>query len=371
MKIITLKLLLVTSSFFAQSQQIGINTTNPDPSAIMHIENFSGIPATATATISGGAVNSVTITNPGKGYTSPPTINFFGGGAVLNGGSKAQATATISNGSITGVTITNGGSGYTGNPTVTISGGNKGMLLPNLNISNLTSTGSPVSSPADGLLAYNGASNTNSKALYFFNSTLNKWQNTLNAEDTPKIAYADLSGNLSVLDNAVSGVASLLLVNPLSISGVSNINGFKIVQSTISGQNYYSLILPQGNYLVEVNLNLSAPQENPPGQGGTTPLGSSAYYLMGYFIDFFNDTYDNSTGTFTHAANASRKEIPLISKVNTNHLATWSYYYSVPPNANSNTIGGLRLYLGRMMGGTFYDLVNVISNESYIKISKL
>ncbi|WP_156173276.1 hypothetical protein [Chryseobacterium gallinarum] len=368
MKIVNFLSTLFATMALAQSGNVGINTSTPDPSAILHIENFNGIPATATATISGGAVTGITISNGGSGYTSAPTVNFYGGGSIINGGSKARATATISNGSVTGIIINNGGSGYTTAPTVTLAGGNKGLLFPSLNISSLNSTTSPVASPANGLIAFNGGANSNNKALHVFNSTTNQWQSTIDAENTPKVAYLDFTGNLSALDNAVAGARALLVVNPPAISGVSNINGFKVVQNTSSGG--YSLVLPQGNYLVEVNLNLNSPQENPAGQGGTAPLSGSSYYLMGYFIDFTHDTYNNSTNTFTAESN-TRKEVPIVSKINTNHLATWSYYYSVPPNANGNIIGGLRLYLGRMQNSTFYDLVNVIPTGSYIKISQL
>jgi hypothetical protein len=96
MKIINFLGILVATSAFAQSGSVGINTSTPDPSAILHIENFQGTPAIATATISGGAVTGITINNGGSGYTSAPTINFYGGGPVVNGGSKARATATIS-----------------------------------------------------------------------------------------------------------------------------------------------------------------------------------------------------------------------------------------------------------------------------------
>jgi len=51
---------------------------------------FSGTTATGTATISGGAVTGITMTNVGVGYESAPTITFSGGG-----GSGATATATI------------------------------------------------------------------------------------------------------------------------------------------------------------------------------------------------------------------------------------------------------------------------------------
>ncbi|WP_415325766.1 hypothetical protein [Chryseobacterium sp. MMS23-Vi53] len=367
MKFLNLAGILLAQFFFSQTGNVGINTSNPDNSAILHIENFSGTQATATATISGGVITAISINNGGSGYQTAPTVNFYGGGAIVNGGAKARATATITNGVVTGITINNGGSGYTSVPKVVLSGGNKGLLLPNLNLTSLTSTTTPVASPADGLLAYNGGTNSNNKAIHFFNSTNSQWQSSIYAEDTPKVAYVTLTGSLALLDNAIQGVSARLLQNPLAVSAVSNISGFKVVPY----DNAYDLVLPQGNYLVEINLNLNSPQENPSGYNGTAPLSGSTYYLMGYFMDFYGDTYNNSTGTFTAGSNIGRKEIPIVSKVNTNHLATWSLYYNVPANANANIIGGLRLYLGRMQGSTFYDLVNVISDESYIKISKL
>jgi len=62
-------------------------------------------------------VASVTITNPGTGYTTAPTVTFS---APQNaGGTTATGTATITGGVVTFVTITNPGSGYTAAPTVT------------------------------------------------------------------------------------------------------------------------------------------------------------------------------------------------------------------------------------------------------------
>jgi hypothetical protein len=64
-------------------------------------------------------VASVTITNPGVGYVTPPTVTFS---APQNaGGTTATGTATITGGVVTSVTITNPGSGYTAAPTVTFS----------------------------------------------------------------------------------------------------------------------------------------------------------------------------------------------------------------------------------------------------------
>ena len=74
--------------------------------------------ATATATLSGGTVGSITVTNGGIGYSSssPPAVMLSGGGF----NTPATATAVVnSSGVVTGISVT-GGSGYTSAPTVTI-----------------------------------------------------------------------------------------------------------------------------------------------------------------------------------------------------------------------------------------------------------
>ena len=62
--------------------------------------------ATATASLSGGAVASIAITAGGAGYATAPVVTITGNG------SSATATATITNGVVTAITVTNGGSGY-------------------------------------------------------------------------------------------------------------------------------------------------------------------------------------------------------------------------------------------------------------------
>ncbi len=74
---------------------------------------------TLTGPSSAQTVSSVTITNSGSGYTSPPTVLLSGGG-----GTGATASVTLAPaGAVTGFTITSIGSGYDTNPTVTITGG--------------------------------------------------------------------------------------------------------------------------------------------------------------------------------------------------------------------------------------------------------
>ncbi|WP_054773239.1 hypothetical protein [Methylogaea oryzae] len=80
-------------------------------------------PSLCKTTAEGGAVMEVGIvlqvivTNPGSGYTSPPTVTI----GPPTSGMQAQAVATIANGSVTGVTVTSQGSGYDFGPQVTFS----------------------------------------------------------------------------------------------------------------------------------------------------------------------------------------------------------------------------------------------------------
>jgi hypothetical protein len=74
--------------------------------------------AKATAAITGDAVTSITITDGGSHYkqATPPTVTITGGG-----GNGATATATVSStGIVNGITITSPGSGYTSAPTIVI-----------------------------------------------------------------------------------------------------------------------------------------------------------------------------------------------------------------------------------------------------------
>jgi hypothetical protein len=72
--------------------------------------------ATATATISAGAVTAVTLVYGGTGYLTAPTITFVGGG-----GTNASVTAIVANGAVTGFTGLSGGSGYATAPSVVFS----------------------------------------------------------------------------------------------------------------------------------------------------------------------------------------------------------------------------------------------------------
>ena len=62
-----------------------------------------------------GRVVEVGVANPGTGYTEVPGVAFSGGG-----GSSAAATASISGGAVSAITVTNTGSSYEDVPTVSV-----------------------------------------------------------------------------------------------------------------------------------------------------------------------------------------------------------------------------------------------------------
>ena len=76
--------------------------------------------ATGIATVTGANITSVTITNPGFGYTQAPTVYVTG----VSGGTGGIVTSAIIQGQVTGILITNPGYGYTSTPTITITSNN-------------------------------------------------------------------------------------------------------------------------------------------------------------------------------------------------------------------------------------------------------
>ncbi len=71
--------------------------------------------ATAVATVSGGSLVGITVTDGGAGYATPPTITLLGGG-----GTDASVVALVSGGAVTQILILTPGSGFTTAPTVVI-----------------------------------------------------------------------------------------------------------------------------------------------------------------------------------------------------------------------------------------------------------
>jgi hypothetical protein len=93
--------------------------------------------ATATATITGGVVTGFTITAPGAGYTTAPSVTLS---APPTGGTQAVAgTPTLSaSGGVVTIPVSSGGTGYITAPAVTIS--NSPQLVASANGASCTQT---------------------------------------------------------------------------------------------------------------------------------------------------------------------------------------------------------------------------------------
>ena len=148
-------ILYLNSSFnCAKTQSInltikngGSGYTSAPTIAIAPALGDSGGNATATCTVSGGVVSTVTVTNNGFGYTKTPVVTLSGGGNP---------------GVITGYTALNGGTGYITAPTLSVTGGGgsgfSGTCI--LNTQTLNST-TPIT------IASGGSSYTTGQSLIF------------------------------------------------------------------------------------------------------------------------------------------------------------------------------------------------------------
>jgi len=91
----------------------------PNNSTILYLNSSFNCAKTQTINLS--------IKNGGSGYTSAPTIAIAP--ALGDSGGGASATCTVSGGVVSTVTVTNNGFGYTKTPVVTLSGGgNPGVI---------------------------------------------------------------------------------------------------------------------------------------------------------------------------------------------------------------------------------------------------
>ena len=66
-------------------QTLTVTATSDNPALMLN----SIIKATATATVSGGTVGAINVTNGGSGYTFPPLVTLIGGNVIT----PATATA--------------------------------------------------------------------------------------------------------------------------------------------------------------------------------------------------------------------------------------------------------------------------------------
>lgn len=119
---------------------IKIKRDGSNPAPYIDAIGLYGATATAVATVSGGLVTGVTITDGGGGYTVAPLVRFFGAG------SGATATATVVNGVVTNIVVNTAGSGYIIAPTVDIT---PSVVFTPTNVTGLINPDNPYNSNPD------------------------------------------------------------------------------------------------------------------------------------------------------------------------------------------------------------------------------
>jgi len=105
-------------SFSAGTQILTCTIPTLDTTPTITFSGGGGTGAAAVATVSGGNITSIRVTNGGSGYTSAPTVAISTNGP----GSGATATATVTDGVVTGVTITDAGTNYNDTPVINVLG---------------------------------------------------------------------------------------------------------------------------------------------------------------------------------------------------------------------------------------------------------
>lgn len=235
---------------------------------------------------------------------------------------------------------------------VEISATNKGLLIPRFSVNSITNKNPIVNTPAEGLLAFN-TNATTKKTLFHWDATANSgngaWNVHLLFKETPKTAIIGMNGsNIPLLNNADAGNSGFIggATNNHVITSSGYLPNLSVSKS---GSNRLRVTVGEGTYMLDISLLITAPA---PDAGRGTALQGS-YYLMGYYIDFIG-------------ISAPRTERSALSAINQPHRVNFSTVFVV-----STTTATFEIALGRRSGSTHNDLVNVIPNGSYYKLTKL
>lgn len=193
----------------------GNNYTYP-PIVLIAAPPPGGVQATGYATLTAGAVTSVTITDQGAGYASPPTITFLNdpreGNNGVPTGTGAAAIATLTGaGTITAIVVVDHGAPVTGTtpPVLTITGGGG-------------TGGAATAIMAWSITAYTVSATTTGSgyALPVIVSAYGGFPATMPAYTNPTIQSQLVKGRNAFVVGAVSGTALTATGQVVSDGGV-------------------------------------------------------------------------------------------------------------------------------------------------------
>ncbi len=183
----------------------------------------NGTGATFLATISGGSVISVAVTNPGTGYEPGDEVQlaFSGGG----GDNSAILQAVLTAGNIDHVNVTDGGSGFTAPPTIGFTGGagsgaaaDAVLVATTVDSVTVDSGGSGYSSTPNILFTGGGGSGAAAVATVALGviTGITVISNGSGYTSLPTITITDATG---------TGAAATAVLSPTSVDGIVVTNG--------------------------------------------------------------------------------------------------------------------------------------------------
>jgi fibronectin-binding autotransporter adhesin len=303
-----------------------------------------GSGATATCTISGGAVNSVTILTSGSGYFNLPTISFSGGG-----GSGAGTTTNVDYFEAVGAEAITAGSGYTSAPTVTPflidnSSGSSIETLPTVTavMNNVSVEANSTVNGNVGAIVLNGVNGTAASGTVTLNLTGAATGNAINGivSDNSPTAHLALS---------VTGGSTWTLRGANTYTGNTTVTSSTLDASNSSGSatGTGSVTLTGGTLTSDsgaISGNVSADATSVVAPGG---IGNIGTLTLGGLSTVSGSTLNLELGS------GAGPEIPngSLLALGSGTISIGSGTSLVFPNGSSTTIGDDYRLIGGTIGG--------------------
>jgi hypothetical protein len=268
------------------------------------ISGGGGSGATATIVRTGTTITGVTITNPGSGYTSPPTVTITSSIGFLNvtaggtgytgtatvtitggGGTGAAGSVTVVGGVVTALTITAPGSGYTSAPTVTINpvGGGTGATAT----ATLNGSGANITAVINGVV--NSLTLTSAGSGY---GTVLPTVQFTGANVTPATASVSIykQNNLTLPDGFYTTTSLNSYIQQFCVS-----NGFYLIENSTQNNLYYINVLFNDTYYANQIILKPVPTALP---GGFTAPANWAGYPVATLTPYVEILSTNHFGKF-------------------------------------------------------------------------
>lgn len=192
----------ITSDTYVSSVVMATAGNNYPAVPTVVFVSATGTMAAGTATVSGGQVTGVTLTNSGTGYTGSAPLVLF----AITAGTGAKANTTVSGGIITGATVSVNGNGYLAPSVVVVDTTGSGAILT------CTVSAGGVST----INVVNGGTNYTAPVLYFY----------------------DLGGNGATATCTATGTAGSATITAITITSSGNgyiLPAIKFIDATGTG----------------------------------------------------------------------------------------------------------------------------------------